>query len=48
MKAVFSTIKKNTYCLILNHKKAIKKFGLRTWCTKNPFGYRVVHHFDNL
>ena len=43
MKAVFSTIKRRIYCL-LNVKKALKKFGLKTWCTKNPFGYRVVHH----
>ena len=32
------------YCL-LNDKKALKKFGLRTWYTKKPFGYRVIHHF---
>ena len=29
------------YCL-LNDKKALKKFGLRTWCTKKLFEYRVV------
>ena len=29
---------------MLNDKKALKKIGLRTWCTKKPFGYRVVHH----
>ena len=22
----------------------LKKFGPRTWCTKEPFGYRVVLH----
>ena len=30
--------------LLFNDKKALKKFGLRTWCTKKPFGYRVIHH----
>jgi len=25
-------------------KKALKKFDPRTWCTKKPFGYRVIHH----
>ena len=27
-----------------NKKKALKKFDPRTWCTKKPFGYRVIHH----
>ena len=36
-------IRKINLCL-LNDKKTLKKFGLRTWCTKEPFGYRVVHH----
>ena len=26
-------------------KKALKKFGLRTLCSKKPLVYRVVHHF---
>ena len=26
---------------LLNKKKALKTFGLKTWCTKKPFGYRV-------
>ena len=25
---------------------ALKMFGPKTWCTKKPFGYRVVHHLD--
>ena len=25
-------------------KKALKKFGMKTWCTKKPFGYRVVRY----
>ena len=25
-------------------KEAFKKFDPRTWCTKKPFGYRVIHH----
>ena len=29
---------------IERQKKALKKFGPRTWCTKKPFGYRVIHH----
>ena len=27
-------------------KKAFKTICPRTWCTKKPFGYRVVHHLD--
>ena len=34
---------KSKHCM-LNDKKVLKKIGLRTWCTKKPFGYRVVHH----
>ena len=30
------------YCL-LNEKKSDQIFGPRTWCTKKPFGYRVIH-----
>ena len=25
-------------------KKALKKFVLRTWCTKKSSSYRVIHH----
>ena len=25
-------------------QKVLKNFCLMTWCTKKPFGYRVVHH----
>ena len=35
------------YILYTKHqkkKKALKKFGLRTWGMEKPFGYRVVHH----
>ena len=32
------------YIVYWTIKKAFKKFGLKTWCTKKPFGYRVVHH----
>ena len=30
-------------CLLNDKKKTLKKFGPRTWCTKKPFGYRVIH-----
>ena len=30
------------YCL-LNDKKALKMFGLRTWCTKEPHAYKVSY-----
>ena len=29
-------------------KKALKKFGVRTWCTKKSFCYRVVHFINTL
>ena len=25
-------------------KKTLKIYGLRTWCTKKPFGYRLAHY----
>ena len=25
-------------------KNTLKTFSLRTWCTKKPFGYRIVHN----
>ena len=28
---------------IERHKKALKIFCPKTWCTKKPFGYRVAH-----
>ena len=34
--------KKSFYIIYRTIKKSLKKFGLRTWCTKEPFGYRVV------
>ena len=24
--------------------KALKMLSPKTWCTKNPFGYRIAHH----
>ena len=27
-------------------KKALQKYGSRTWCTKNPFGYRQNIHYQ--
>ena len=32
----------NTYCL-MNDKNTLKKVDYRTWCTKKPFSYRVIH-----
>ena len=29
-----------------NDKKTLNFFGPKTWCTKNPSGYRTAHHFD--
>ena len=29
---------------IVRQIKSLKIFGLRTWCTKKLFGYRVAHH----
>ena len=29
---------------IERQKNALKKFDPRTWCTKKPFSYRVIHH----
>ena len=30
--------------LVERQIKALKIFGVKTWCTKKPFGYQVVHH----
>ena len=30
--------------MLLFIKKTLKLFGPKSWCTKKPFGYRVVHH----
>ena len=32
-------ILKTVFYMLLNEKKALKKFYLRTWCMKEPFGY---------
>ena len=29
--------------LFIERKKIALIFGPRTWCTKKPFGYRVIH-----
>ena len=29
--------------LFIEHKKALKKFGPRTWFTTKHFAYRVIH-----
>ena len=39
-----SILIQHKYCLLNDKKTALKKFDLRTWCTKKPFGYRVIHH----
>ena len=31
---------------LLNDKKGVKIFGLKTWRAKEFFGYRVVHDLD--
>ena len=33
----------NVYIVYKTTKNTLKKFGPRTWCTKKPFGYRVIH-----
>ena len=34
---------KYVYCIFKRQKKALKKFGLWTWCKKKLFDYKVVH-----
>ena len=34
----------NNILFIKQEKMSAKIFGLKTWCTKKPFGYRVLHH----
>ena len=29
--------------LFIERKKSAQIFGSRTWCTKKPFSYRVIH-----
>ena len=29
-------------------KKVLKKFGPKTWCTKKPFSFWVIHHSYSL
>ena len=33
----------STISFIERQKYTLKKFGPETWCTKEPFGYRVAH-----
>ena len=33
-----------TYYVLFIKIKVSKKFGLRTYCTKQLFGYRIVHY----
>ena len=40
-KRIFNTL---LYHCLLNAKKSVQNFGLKTWRTKEPFGCRVVHH----
>ena len=36
------------YYLLNNKRKALKKFFLGAWCTKENFSYRVLHLNNNL
>ena len=38
------TVALYVYCLLNDKKKKLKKFDPRTWCTKKPYGYRVILH----
>ena len=29
--------------LFIERKKSAQIFGPRTWCTKKPFGYQIIH-----
>ena len=38
-----SHLKHQYYYYLLNDKRrALKNFGVRIWCMKKPFGYRVL------